>query len=48
MINGHVTVAILWAWWANSRSPEFQAKKIKNNFSVTVGETFNRSADLGL
>ena len=30
-------------------APEFQArKKIKNNFSVTVGETFNRVADFGL
>ena len=29
MINGHVTVAIGWAWWANSRGPEFQAKKLK-------------------
>jgi len=33
----------------NAGTPEFQAqKKIKNNFPVTVGETFNRFADFGL
>ena len=30
------------------QGPRVPGKKNKNNFSVTVGETFNRSADLGL
>ena len=40
-----------WAAWAKSPSagtPEFPGKKCKNNFPVTVGETFNRFADFGL
>jgi len=28
--------------------PSSRHKKIKNNFPVTVGETFNRFADFGL